>query len=188
MAALPGDLPGALIRRLVTDLFSLGPLRLPRTRRGLGPRHLRSMGQGRPTVQVIGPGEGCPGNRFLDRARRQLGEEPLYVTSANRSRHATGADDSPAHSRAAGVRADLGPHGGLVVLEHEDDAVARLRYPGHLPVSTSILALHRVEHVRHDRRPQLVLERHGSLGAEGVRTSCRHTASVWFSASTPSSD
>jgi hypothetical protein len=36
-------------------------------------------------------------------------------------------------------------------------------------MSTTILGFHRVEHVAGDRRPHLVLERHGSLHVDDVR-------------------
>ena len=44
----------------------------------------------------------------------------------------------------------------------------RATYPRHLPMSTSILAFHRVARDEDDR-PALVLERHGSLHVDEVR-------------------
>jgi hypothetical protein len=42
---------------------------------------------------------------FFDRSARLMDGAPLYITSANRSRHLTGADEEPAHWRADGIAA-----------------------------------------------------------------------------------
>lgn len=55
-------------------------------------------------------------------------------------------------------------------MEHDDEVAARTRYPQHRPTSTTILALHTVQEVPGDPRPHLVLERHGSLAADTVRS------------------
>ena len=57
-----------------------------------------------------------------------------------------------------------------MTVEHADEVAARADYPEHLPMSTTILGLHRVVRVQGDARPHLVLDRHGSLPAERVRT------------------
>lgn len=121
------------------------------------------------TTQVISPGYSCPSNRFLAEAQRAAGVDLLHVTSANRSRHLTGADDTPAHWRASGVRADFGCDPQVRLVEHTDEAATRARYPRHRATSTSILGSHRVLRVAGDTRPHLVLERHGSLPAATVR-------------------
>ncbi len=121
------------------------------------------------TAPVISPGYACPSNTFLDRARRLAGVDLLYITSANRSRHVTGAADAPAHWRAAGLHAEFDGDPDVLVVEHADEAAARARYPRHRPTSTSILGLHTVARVRGDRRPHLILERHGSLPAATIR-------------------
>ena len=118
---------------------------------------------------MIAPGYACPSNAFLAAARRAVGDDLLYITSANRSRHLTGADDSPAHWRADGLRAEFGDQPGFMIIEHPDGALARAHYPRCLPMSTTILGLHRVVEVAGDPRPHLVLERHGSLGVDDVR-------------------
>ena len=121
------------------------------------------------TAQAIAPGYACPSNDFLARALHATGDDLLYITSANRSRHQTGADDSPAHYLAAGLRAEFGDQPGFVVVAHPDEAAARARYPRHLPMSTTILGLHTVVTRPDDPRPHLVLDRHGSLHASAVR-------------------
>ncbi len=95
-----------------------------------------------------------------------LGTDYLYITSANRSRHQTGAEDEPAHFTATGLLAEFGHERDFLVLEHENEAAARARYPGHAPMSTTILAFHKLGTRDHDGRPRLIVERHGSLPVE----------------------
>jgi tRNA A37 threonylcarbamoyladenosine synthetase subunit TsaC/SUA5/YrdC len=154
---------------VVDALLALGPFGFRGPARADVPPHLVAADRGVPTAQVIAPGHRCPSNDFLVRALRATGDRFLYVTSANRSRHATGAEDSPAHWRAVGLAAEFGGSPDFVLLEHDDEEAARRRHPHHLPMSTSVLALHRTTTVPGDARPHLVLERHGSLSSEVVR-------------------
>lgn len=169
-----GDLPYGLNRRrvlkLIDTFFSLGPFGFRGPAAAHVPPHLTFPDGPASTAQVIAPGYACPSNGFLSEAVRATGDPFLYITSANRSRHATGAEDSPAHWRADGLRAEFGDEPGFMIVEHPDEAAARARYPRYLPMSTTILGFHRVEHVDGDRRPHLVLERHGSLPVDDVRT------------------
>lgn len=165
LAALPSGVSRALVRDVVQAFGALGPFGFRGPAAGHVPAGLTAPDRGRVTTQVIVPGDGCPSQAFLAAASDAVGGTTLVVTSANRSRHVTGAPDAPVHWRAAGLRAELGG-AALVVLEHADDAVARARFARHLPVSTTILALHRAE--RSHGRVHLVLERHGSLHADDV--------------------
>ncbi len=169
-----GGLPAGLTRRrilqLVDAFFTLGPFGFRGPAAAHVPAHLTLPDGPITTTQVIAPGYACGSSTFLAAAMRATGDDFLYITSANRSRHVTGADESPAHWRADGLRAEFGDEPGLLILEHDDEAVARARYPRYLPMSTTILGFHRVEHVAGDRRPHLVLERHGSMPIEDVRS------------------
>jgi hypothetical protein len=131
------------------------------------------------TSQLIAPGRACPSNDFLRQAYEATGA-PLYITSANRSRHVSGEADAPAHWRADRLRAEFAAADGgseLVVLEHPDEAAARQAYPLHLPMSTTILAFHRTREVA--GRPVLIVERHGSLPVDVVaRVVRRHGFAV----------
>ena len=133
------------------------------------PDHLSAADDGVRTAQVITPGNGCPSEDFLGRTLAATGRDWLYVTSANRSRHLTGAANSPAHWRAAGLWAEFSDEPGFVLLGHDDEEQVASRYPGLAPTSTSVLALHRTVRPPTSARPHLVLERHGSLPAEVVR-------------------
>lgn len=167
--ALPDGLRRRDVLRLVDVLFALGPFGFRGPAGRHIPAHLTCPDAGVATVQLIGPGYDCPSNDFLGRALRATGDDLLYITSANRSRHLTGADDSPAHYLAAGLRDEFAGEENLLVVEHPDEAAARARYPRHRPMSTTIIGFHRVLRVPGDPRPHLILERHGSLHVDDVR-------------------
>jgi tRNA A37 threonylcarbamoyladenosine synthetase subunit TsaC/SUA5/YrdC len=166
---LPNGLSRRTVLNLVDTFFALGPFGFRGPAAAGLPAHLTQFDGDLNTAQVIAPGYACPANQFLSRALAATGDDYLYVTSANRSRHLTGAADSPAHWRAEGLLAEFGDEPNLLVLEHANEAAARARYPRHLPMSTTVLSLHLVVRVPHDPRPHLVLDRHGSLHVDDVR-------------------
>ena len=166
---LPDGIDPRSLRTLVDTFFALGPFGFRGPAAPAVPPHLTFPESGINTAQVIAPGYACPSNRFLAQARRACGDDLLYITSANRSRQLTGAEDSPAHWRADGLMAEFGDEDGFVLLTHPDEAAARARYPGYLPMSTTILGLHTVIRRPGDPRPHLILERHGSLAIADVR-------------------
>ncbi|HYI58261.1 MAG TPA: hypothetical protein VEX66_08845 [Microlunatus sp.] len=168
LSRLPDGLSPRTVIGLVDAFFSLGPFGFRGPAAGWVPTHLSEPDGDVRTAQVIAPGYRCPSNDFLAAATHESGDSLLYITSANRSRHLTGAEDSPAHWRADGLQAEFGDQPGFMIIEHVDEPVARAAYPLHLPMSTTILGLHRVVQVSHDPRPHLVLERHGSLPARLV--------------------
>ena len=165
LSALPAVVPVSLVRDVVDAFCALGPFGFRGPAAGHVPADLRALDGDTTTTQVIVPGDACPSQTFLAAASDAVGGEPLAISSANRSRHVTGGLDAPAHWRVDGLRAELGGE-DLVILEHDDDAVARHRFPLHTTVSTTILGLHRAE--RSHGRVHLVLERHGSLHVTGV--------------------
>jgi hypothetical protein len=163
-SALPAGLAAHEVLGVMDALFSLGPFGFRGPAAPDVPDHLTQIDAGVRTAQVIAPGYACPSNDFLAAALRAAGTDPLYITSANQSRHLSGAPDSPAHWRAEGLRADFGSQPRFVLLEHDDEEAARARYPRHAPMSTTILAFHRLAGPR-----TLLVERHGSLPVEAVR-------------------
>jgi hypothetical protein len=166
---LPDGLDPRTLRTLVDTFFALGPFGFRGPAAPWVPSHLTLPESSVSTAQVIAPGYACPSNRFLAQARRACGDDLLYITSANRSHHLTGADDSPAHWRADGLLAEFGDEEGFLLLAHPDEAAARARYPRYLPMSTTILGFHTVLRRPGDPRPHLILERHGSLAIADVR-------------------
>jgi tRNA A37 threonylcarbamoyladenosine synthetase subunit TsaC/SUA5/YrdC len=168
------QLPAGLTREdvcgLIDALFTIGPFGFRGPAAGHIPHHLTQDDDGITTAQVIAPGYACPSNRFLARSLEAIDEDILYITSANRSRHLTGADDEPAHYRADGLRAEFGHEPGFMVLEHDDEEEANQRtYPLYAPMSTTILALHKVAGHDEQGRLRLVVERHGSLPVDHLR-------------------
>jgi hypothetical protein len=166
---LPDGLDRRAVRTLVDIFFTLGPFGFRGPAAAGVPPHLTSPEGDISTAQVIAPGYACPSNVFLSRARSGCGDDLLYITSANRSRHLTDADDSPAHWRADGLVAEFGAEDDFCLVAHADEAAARARYPRYLPMSTTILGLHTVIRRPGDPRPHLVLERHGSMPVSDVR-------------------
>jgi len=163
LSALPPGVSPRLVHEVVEAFGAVGPFGFRGPAAGHVPAGLAALDGHLRTAQVIVPGHACPSQAFLAAAAEAVGHEPLSISSANRSRHVTGGLDAPVHWRADALRAELP---GVLVLEHDDDAAARARFPRHTTVSTTILGLHRAE--RSHGRLHLVLERHGSLRADDV--------------------
>ncbi|AUG75121.1 hypothetical protein CFP65_0137 [Kitasatospora sp. MMS16-BH015] len=164
-ARLPLGVGHREVTALIDALYTLGPFGFRGPAAELVPGHLSCGG----TVQVIAPGYSCPSNEFLAQSLARVSGELLLVTSANRSRHHTGAAEEPAHWQAATLRAEFGPEELGELLEHPDEEAARRNYPLHDPMSTTVLAFDRVEGLDAAGRPCLVVERHGSFELERVR-------------------
>ena len=166
---LPPGLNQHKVLALMDQLFELGPFGF---RGPAAPHiwdHLTSPDDGVRTTQVIAPGYACYSNRFIARSLDLIGEDFLYITSANRSRHVTGAHDEPAHYRGSDIKAEFGKEEGFVVLRHPDEVAAQERYPLFAPMSTTILAFHRLGRPTPGGRPRLLVERHGSLHLDDLR-------------------
>jgi hypothetical protein len=131
------------------------------------PGHLTSLDSTTRTTQLIGPGYRCPSNALVDEALARTGGDYLFITSANVSSGVTGRVE-PAHYDLRGMQEDFGNADGVVLIGHREEGPVRASYPRHLPMSTSILAFHRLG-TDEQGRPALVLERHGSLAADDVR-------------------
>lgn len=168
-SALPAGLAAHEVLGVMDALFALGPFGFRGPAAPDVPDHLTQQDAGVRTAQVIAPGYACPSNDFLAAALRTAGTDLLYITSANQSRHLSGAPDSPAHWRAAGLAADFGTDPRFLLLEHADEDAARARYPRHDPMSTTILAFHRLAGPVVEGRRTLLVERHGSLPVDVVR-------------------
>jgi len=144
---LPPGLTRRSVLRVVDAFYNLGPFGFRGPAAEPVPSHLTYLEADVVTTQVIAPGYKCPSNDFLTRALAAADTDVLHIASANP------ADHSP----------------DITVLEHPDDAAARSRYPGYRATSATILGFHRPVRVAGDRRPQLLLERHGSLDVDTVR-------------------
>jgi tRNA A37 threonylcarbamoyladenosine synthetase subunit TsaC/SUA5/YrdC len=147
---------------VLTALTATGPIGFRGPAAGHLPEHLTQVVDGIRTTQVVTPGTGCPSNTLFTLAAAEVGADHLYVTSANRSRHHTGAREEPAHWTAAGIKSDFAHVPGMTVIAHRDEAAARAAHPLHLPMSVTLLSFD-------GSSPELVVERHGSLHVSEVR-------------------
>jgi hypothetical protein len=159
----PQGLDRDAVLGLMDALFALGPFGFRGPAADTIPAHLSRMSFGIRTTQVIAPGYGCPSNAFVALCLRRTGRDFLYITSANRSRYVSGSSEEPAHYRGDVLASEFGRETGLPLLRHPDEEHARGRYPLHAPMSTTVLAFHRIAGRDRDGRVRLVVERHGSL-------------------------
>ncbi len=166
---LPPGLTPHKVLSLMDQLLELGPFGFRGPAAPHLPDHLTSVEDGVRTTQVIAPGYSCYSNKLLARAMDLIGEDYLYVTSANRSRHVTGAADEPAHYRGSDIKAEFRGEDGFVVLRHPDEQAAQQRYPLFSPMSTTIIAFHKLGSPTPAGRPRLLVERHGSLHVDDLR-------------------
>ncbi|MCX5477527.1 hypothetical protein OSH08_00830 [Kaistia geumhonensis] len=160
--AVPRVFPRPALLSLFDELLDAGPIGLRGPAAASIPTHLAGEDGGRRTVQFVSPGSRCPSNIMVAAATEMLGTRYLCVTSANRSHHATGAAEEPAHFEALPLALDFAGT-RLPILRHRDEAAVRAAHPRHAPISTSILAFHRYAGLGPEGCPALTLERHGSL-------------------------
>jgi tRNA A37 threonylcarbamoyladenosine synthetase subunit TsaC/SUA5/YrdC len=107
---------------------------------------------------VISPGDVCPSNALVGDILDLIGEDILYITSANTSSHVSKQTEA-AHFEMREIQREFGHRGDVVLIGHRNERANRRRYPHHLPCSTSIIAFHTGE---------LVLERLGSLDTAAI--------------------
>jgi hypothetical protein len=124
------------------------------------------------TVQLISPGDECPSNALVGDILDLIGEEILYITSANASSHVSKQTEA-AHFQMREIQREFGERPGVTLIGHHNERAVRRQYRTHLPCSTSIVAFHRP--ALEAGRPALVLERLGSLGADVIaEVAARH--------------
>jgi hypothetical protein len=157
--------PGRL-RALLAHLHGRGPFGFRGPAAAHIPEHLTQVDRGIRTTQVIAPGRACPSNALFEAAVGEHGLGLLYITSANRSRHLTGAEEEPAHWVGDALAADFTHLPDLVLVSHRDEASARAAYPSFAPTSVTLLSFHAPGGTA--ERPVLTVDRHGSLPIEEV--------------------
>jgi 2-isopropylmalate synthase len=164
---LPDGLDRPRVLALMDDFYELGPMGFRGPAAHHVPGHLTSLDEELRTTQVIGPGYRCPSNELLDGILTRVGEDFLFITSANVSGGVTGKVEA-AHYDLRGMQDDFGGKDGILLIGHRDEGAVRASYTRHLPMSTSILAFHKLARGEGDE-PALILERHGSLGVDDIR-------------------
>ena len=165
--ALPGDLTRDRVLALMDDFFELGPMGFRGPAAPIIPGHCSSLDGETRTTQVIAPGYRCESNKLLDEILGLIEDDFLFITSANVSSGITGRVE-PAHYDLQGIQQDFGHLDGVVLIGHRAEARVRATYPRHLPMSTSIVAFHKLG-TGEAGEPAIVLERHGSLDVEPIR-------------------
>jgi hypothetical protein len=166
---VPESLSRERIEGLMDALLEMGPCGFRGPAADHLPEHLTSPDAGVRTVQAIGPGARCPSNQYIARTIARIPEQYLSGTSANPSRHVTGAADEPVHYRIAPLQAAFGREPGFFMLRHPSEWSMQTLFPLHPPMSTSILSFHKVGAQTLDGRPTLVVERHGSLALDALQ-------------------
>jgi hypothetical protein len=174
-ARLPPELSVRAVLGLMDALFCLGPFGFRGPAADTLPHHLcqqdpTSLAR---TTQVITPGFRCPSHTFVTSCLQRTRGDILYITSANRSHHLTGAPEEPAHYRGDELADEFSGERDFLLLRHRDEADAEGRYPLHAPMSTTLVGFHRTAGRDADGRVQLVVERHGSLPFEDARRIAR---------------
>jgi hypothetical protein len=148
-------LPWSALMGTMADLQALGPVGFRGPAAAHIPAHLTVGG----TVQLITPGDICPSNGLVGEVLDLIGEELLYITSANRNQHDT-------HYAIGEIRKEFGHRDDVVFIGHRNERANRRRYPHHRPCSTSIIGF---------QTGELVLERHGSLDVDLLaRVAAKH--------------
>lgn len=168
LSRLPSALRPDDVLGLMDQLLCMGPFGFRGPAADHLPDHLTARDRAGRWAQVIVPGYRCPGNAFLTRCLHLCRSDYLHCTSANPSRHLTGAPEEPVHYRADPLRAALKDDARLVVLEHDDEDAVLRAYPRHAPMSTTVLAFGALGVP--DGYAVVRLERHGSLPVDEVRS------------------
>jgi hypothetical protein len=148
-------LPWSALVATMADLHTLGPIGFRGPAASHIPDHLTVVDAGIRTAQLISPGDECPSNALVGEILDLIGEEVLYITSANTSSHVSMQVEA-AHFELRAIQREFGHHANVALIGHRNERANRRRYPHHLPCSTSIVGFH---------HGHLVLERHGSLDA-----------------------
>jgi hypothetical protein len=169
-------LPWSALVATMADLHTLGPIGF-RGPAAVGiPDHLTVTDGGVRTVQWISPGDECPSNALVAEILDLIGEDVLYITSANTSSHVSKQVEA-AHFEIREIQREFGQRDDVVLIGHRNERANRRRYPHHRPCSTSIVAFH---------TGRLVLERLGSLDAELIaRVANRHGLELTIAATAP---
>lgn len=158
-------LPWSALVATMADLHTLGPIGFRGPAAAHIPDHLTVVEGGVRTAQLISPGDACPSNALVGEILDLIGEEVLYITSANTSSHVSKQIEA-AHYEMREIRKEFGHRDDVALIGHRNERANRRRYPHHLPCSTSIVAFH---------QGHLVLERLGSLDAAMIeRVANRH--------------
>lgn len=160
---LPMGLSSQTVQEIIDALYTAGPFGFRGPAASNIPAHMSSLDGTNRTTQIVAPGYSCPSNGFIDACLKVAGDTALYITSANRSRHQTGAVEEPAHYEADGLWRDFAGEPDFLIARHRDEVGVRRNYPHHATMSTTVLAFHKLGQPDAEGRRTLIVERHGSF-------------------------
>ena len=150
----------------MADLHTLGPIGFRGPAAAHIPDHLTVVDAGVRTAQLISPGDECPSNALVGEILDLIGEEVLYITSANTSSHVSKQIEA-AHYEMRAIQREFG---------HRDDVDAdrapqRAREPAPLPAPPAVLDLDRrlPPGPPGARAPRLARRAHDRAGREPPR-------------------
>src|SRR3954468_15201060 len=126
-------LPWSALVATMADLHALGPIGFRGPAARSVPQHLTSNG----TVQLISPGDRCPSNALVGDVLDLIGQEIIYITSANTSSHVSKQIKAALYEMRA-IQREFGHRPGVIFIGHRSEHANPREYPLHLPCSTSI--------------------------------------------------
>jgi tRNA A37 threonylcarbamoyladenosine synthetase subunit TsaC/SUA5/YrdC len=126
------ELPWAAVVATMADLHALGPIGFRGPAAAHIPDHLTVVDEGIRTVQLISPGDACPSNALVGEILDLIGEDVLYITSANTSSHVSRQLEA-AHFEMRAIQREFGWRGDVALIGHRNERANRRRYPHHLP-------------------------------------------------------
>src|SRR5690348_10541398 len=127
--------PWSSLVAVMSDLNALGPIGFRGPAAHHIPDHLTQMDSDVRTVQLITPGDICPSNALVADILDLIGEDILYITSANTSSNVTGQVEA-AHFEIKEIQKEFGHRDDVVLIGHRNERANRRRYPRHRACST----------------------------------------------------
>ena len=129
----------------MADLQTLGPIGFRGPAASIVPDHLTVTDAGVRTVQLISPGDAARSNALVGEVLDLIGEDILYITSANTSSHVSKQLEA-AHFEIREIQREFGDRAG----RRADRAPQRAREPPPVPAPPAVLDLDR--RLPHGRR------------------------------------
>src|SRR5690242_2845654 len=117
------SLPWSALVAVMSDLQALGPIGF----RGPASEHLPAHLTQRGTVQLISPGDRCPSNALVGEVLDLIGEDILYITSANTSSHVSKQIEA-AHYEMRQIQKEFGHRDDVVLIGHRNERANRREY------------------------------------------------------------
>ena len=112
----------------MADLHALGPIGFRGPAADSIPAHLTVTDHGIRTVQLISPGDACPSNALVGDVLDLIGEDVLYITSANTSSHVSKHLEA-AHYEMREIQREFGQRPDVTLIGHRNERAIRRSVP-----------------------------------------------------------